>query len=161
LKQATQDVSEHLILLGDLNCNLAAPKDERTCYISSDISILNLTDIANHYTHPCGKWTGHNGVVAPISDLLLITFWHKIIRFFPVGQSKFHDTTVIIELLLFISLLILVEITVDIRTNILIKFMMILQLLLTSYLIISMAFWSLLQNQIIMVPLGFLKRLGI
>jgi hypothetical protein len=59
LKQATQDVSEHLILLGDLNCNLAAPapKDEHACDISSDISILNLTDIANHYTHPHGKWT--------------------------------------------------------------------------------------------------------
>ena len=57
LEQATRNITSKLILMGDLNCNFSAPKDERASDISHAISILNLSDVANHFPHPRGKWT--------------------------------------------------------------------------------------------------------
>ena len=57
LETATTGVTHDLIVLGDLNCNLHHPRDDRAHDISDAISLLNVSDVANHFTHPRGRWT--------------------------------------------------------------------------------------------------------
>ena len=57
LELATRDLSEPLILFGDLNCNLDCPRGNRGHDISSAITLLNLSDVAAHFPHPRGRWT--------------------------------------------------------------------------------------------------------
>lgn len=58
IELATQHISDPLILLGDLNCDLSARSlDSCADDLHSLLSHLNLTDVANHFTHPRGRWT--------------------------------------------------------------------------------------------------------
>jgi hypothetical protein len=54
---ATRDVTNHLIVFGDLNCNLACPHGSRGHDISFALSLLNLSNVAHHFPHPRGQWT--------------------------------------------------------------------------------------------------------
>ena len=43
--------------MGDFNCNLSSPSTAYGDDISSLISLLHLSDVAHHFTHPRGQWT--------------------------------------------------------------------------------------------------------
>ena len=45
------------ILLGNLNINLDNNHDARADDIISQIVLLALDDVGNHFPHPCGHWT--------------------------------------------------------------------------------------------------------
>ena len=56
LEQATRNASHPLVVMGDFNCDLAcssAPRNE----IPSLLSLLHLSDVADHFPHPRGQWT--------------------------------------------------------------------------------------------------------
>ena len=45
----------HPILLGDLNVNLAAPRNERDDTIADQVDAMALTDMSNHFRQRCGR----------------------------------------------------------------------------------------------------------
>ena len=45
------------IMLGDLNADLDRPRDIRDDEISSQMVLLALEDVGDHFTHPRGRWT--------------------------------------------------------------------------------------------------------
>ena len=57
IEQATANVVDPLILMGDLNCNPVSPSNSYGDDISTALSLLGLTDVADHFTHPRGRWT--------------------------------------------------------------------------------------------------------
>ena len=57
IEEATRNAKDHLIVMGDLNCNLRFAADSHGDDIRSVLSLLNLADVANHFSHPRGRWT--------------------------------------------------------------------------------------------------------
>ena len=57
IERATENASDPLIVMGDFNCNLVCPNNLYADDVSIVLSLLNLEDVANHFTHPRGRWT--------------------------------------------------------------------------------------------------------
>ena len=56
LRQATRNANHPLIVMGNFNCDLSyslAPQNE----IASLVSLLHLSDVADHFPHTRGRWT--------------------------------------------------------------------------------------------------------